>query len=98
MGIFRVTPRARDDLINIGLYTLQKWGKTQRNIYLKNIESRFIWLANNPNSGKHRVDICKGYMSFPEGQHIVFYLKKSDSIDIIGLPHKNMDILSYEPF
>lgn len=91
----RVTPRARDDLKNIGRYTERTWGKAQRNRYLKSIEARFHWLAENPLLGKHRTDICEGYYSFPEGQHVVFYLIGSNSIDIIGIPHKEMDTISY---
>ena len=56
----RVTPRARDDLKNIGHYTERTWGKAQRNYYLKSIEARFLWLAENPLLGKHRIDICEG--------------------------------------
>ena len=91
----RVTPRAQDDLKNIGRYTERTWGKSQRNHYLKSIEVRFQWLAKNPLLGKHRTDICEGYYSFPEGQHVVFYLVGSNAIDIIGIPHKDMDIISY---
>lgn len=91
----RITPRARDDLKNIGRYTERAWGKAQRNHYLKSMETRFQWLAENPLLGKHRTDICEGYYSFPEGQHVVFYLISSHSIDIIGIPHKEMDTISY---
>lgn len=91
----RVTPRARDDLKNIGRYTQHAWGKNQRNYYLKCIESRFHWLVEAPQLGKHRADICEGYYSYPEGQHMVFYIIGSDCIDIIGVLHKEMDIVSY---
>ena len=91
----RVTPRARDDLKKIGRYTERTWGKAQRNRYLKYIEARFQWLAENPHLGKHRKDICEGYYSFPEGQHVLFYLIGSSTIDIIGIPHKEMDTISY---
>ncbi len=95
MAIYRITPRARDDLKNIGHYTQQNWGKAQRNTYLKNFEKRFKWLAMNPLLGKHRADVAEGYYSFPEGQHVVFYLINQEYIDIIGLPHKDMDIIYY---
>lgn len=91
----RVTPRARDDLKNIGRYTERTWGKAQRNRYLKSLDARFHWLAENPQLGKHRPDICEGYHSFPEGQHVVFYLFDSRTLDIIGIPHKEMDSISY---
>lgn len=92
---FRITPRAREDLKNIGRYSERMWGKNQRNIYLKNIENRFKWLAENPLLGKHRIDLCATYYSYPEGRHVVFYLINSNSIDIIGIPHKEMDTIRY---
>ena len=57
MTIFKITPRAKESLKEIGRYTLKKWGKTQRNDYLRAIDSRFEWLANNPNMGRHRDDM-----------------------------------------
>lgn len=91
----RVTPRAREDLKNIGRYTERTWGKAQRNHYLKSIQARFHWLEEHPLVGKHRTDICEGYYSFPEGPHVVFCLIGSGTIDIIGIPHKEMDTISY---
>ncbi len=91
----RVTPRARDDLNNIGRYTERTWGRAQRNHYLKSLEARFQWPAESPLPGKHRTDIGEGYDSIPEGQHVVFYLIGCDTIDIIGIPHKEMDTISY---
>ena len=63
--------------------------------YLKGLEKRFVFLAEQPQLGKHRPEISEGYYSFPQYQHIVFYLINSDCIDIIGVLHKNMDILEY---
>lgn len=93
--LVRITPRAREDLKNIGRYTEQTWGKPQRNLYLRSLETRFKWFAVNPLLGRHRREICEGYCSFPEGQHVVFYLIGSESIEIIGIPHKDMDTISY---
>jgi plasmid stabilization system protein ParE len=42
---FRITPRAQDDLKNIGRYTERQWGKRQRNTYLKALEKRFGWVG-----------------------------------------------------
>jgi len=95
MSRFRITPRARDDLKNIGRYTERQWGKAQRNAYLKDLEKRFGWLAENPQLGKHRSDVTAGYYSFPQGEHVVFYLVGQEGIEIIGVPHKEMDIISY---
>ena len=95
MTNIRFTPRAKEDLKTIGRYTMKRWGKEQRNLYLKNLEKRFIWLAEHPNLGKQRLDIAKNYYSYPQGEHVVFYLIGDRHIDIIGVPHKQMDILAY---
>ncbi len=92
---YRVTPKAQDDLKNIGRYSAKKWGNAQRDRYLKNLEKRFAWLAENPLLGKHRPDVVEGYYSFPQAEHIVFYLIHSSGVDIIGVPHKEMDTLTY---
>ena len=95
MPAFRITPRAREDLINIGRYTERQWGRHQRNTYLNALEKRLGWLAENPQLGKHRTDVAEGYYSFPQGQHVIFYMIGEMSIDIIGIPHKEMDIVAY---
>ncbi|MGC4054276.1 MAG: type II toxin-antitoxin system RelE/ParE family toxin [Paludibaculum sp.] len=54
--------------------------------------------AGSPNirdSGKHRPDIAEGYYCFPEGSHLIFYLIGTDAIDVIGVPHKQMDVPAY---
>ena len=80
---------------NIGRYTERQWGKLQRNTYLKALEKHFGWLAKNPQLGKHRTDVAEGYYSFPQGEHVVFYLIGGEGIDVIGIPHKEMDIITF---
>lgn len=92
---YRVTPRAHQDLINIGRYTLKRWGREQRNVYLGAIEQRFKLIAENPYMGRHRPDVKEGYYCWPQGSHVIFYLIRENGIDIIGIPHQRMDILNY---
>ena len=91
----RITPRAAQDLKSIGRYTLERWGKEQRNTYLRDLDRRFSWLAERPDCGKPRPDIKDGYYSYPQGSHVIFYLIRDGGIDIIGIPHQRMDILNY---
>ena len=94
-GAYRVTPRAANDLRDIARYTLRTWGRKQRDAYLREIDKRFAWLADNPTIGKPRPDIRDGYRSYPQGSHVIFYLVREAGIDIIGILHQRMDILSY---
>jgi toxin ParE1/3/4 len=95
MADFKITPRAREDLIGIGRFTARKWGQKQCTLYLKNLDARFQWLADHPGRGKHRTDVQEGYHCFPQGSHLIFYIVRDYGIDIIGIPHQSMDVLNY---
>jgi toxin ParE1/3/4 len=60
--------------------------------YLHSLNDRFHWLALHPMAGRARDDVAEGYRSFPEGQHVVFYIIQSDAIAIIGIPYQAMDV------
>jgi toxin ParE1/3/4 len=95
MTTFKITPRAKKSLMDIGRYTQEKWGKQQRNHYLRNLNNRFQWLAENPKMGKHRHDVGEGYYCYRQQEHIIFYLILDGCIAIIGVPHTAMDVQHY---
>ncbi len=95
MAQFRVTPRARKDLLTIGRYTTNKWGTRQRNTYLCNLDNRFQWLADHPKMGNPRLDIGKDYYCYKQGSHLIFYTIQQEYIAIIGVPHQRMDTINY---
>ena len=88
---YSLRQQAQDDLESIWLYSYETWGIEQADHYLRSLFSRFSWLAENPRLGKPRTDIKPGYYCFPEGMHLVFYKMTDNGIDIIGIPHQNMD-------
>lgn len=89
---YRLTPRALADLDAIASYTLERWGEAQAEAYLRALSNRFEWLAENPQLGKPRDDVARGYRCYPQGRHLIFYICDDAAIDIIGLPHRSMDI------
>ena len=92
---YRLTIRALQDLNAIADYTIERWGADQMERYLKLLDNRFEWLAQNPLAGRERNDVHRGYRSFPEGSHVIFYIFSGDYVDVIGVPHKSMDIGSH---
>ena len=52
MMAFVLTRKAREDLLSIGRYTEDKWGKNQRNRYLTMLDRAFLTLAENPSLGR----------------------------------------------
>jgi toxin ParE1/3/4 len=94
-GAFRVTPRTASDLRDIARHTSRTWGRKQRDAYLREMDKHFAWLAENPALGKPRPDIRESYRSYPQGSHVIFDLVRDACIDIIGVLHQRMDVLSY---
>lgn len=95
MSEFKITPRAQDDLKSIGRYTLDTWGKSQRDKYLREMVQRFEWLAKRPNVGRIREDIAHGYHCYSQGSHLIFYTISEGFISIIGVVHQDMDVVNY---
>ncbi len=92
MALFTLRAKAKSDLIDIALYTDNKWGRDQRNHYLKQFDETFHALADSPSIGKRCNFIKQGYRKSPQGSHIIFYKEVLNSkIEIIRILHKNID-------
>ena len=89
---WRLTPRALEDLDAIAAYTIEKWGINRLESYVGSLTESFQRVADNPSLGREREDIHPGYRSFPVGSHIVFYVEDGNFINMIGIPHKSMDV------
>ena len=95
MAAYTLRKLAQNDLEKIWIYTYEEWGLVQADTYLQSLISRFDWLAASPLSGRKRDDIKSGYYCFPEGMHLIFYTIQNNKMNIIGLPHQSMDIVSH---
>ena len=86
----KVSAAARNDLLKIGRYMEEKWGRRQRNHYLKQLDEAFNLITENPKIGLDSSHVLPGYRSYQQGSHIIFY-KHTDAIEIIRILHKRMD-------
>lgn len=93
MRPYLLTTAARKDLINIGRFTTEKWGKRQRDKYLKQFDDAFKLLSRQPEIGRDADDIKPGYKKFSQGSHIIFYRAGTEShIVVIRILHNSMDV------
>ena len=93
MQPYLLTTTARKDLIDIGRCTSERWGKRQRDKYLKQLDDAFKLLARQPEIGRDADDIRPGYKKFSQGSHIIFYRAGTESeIVVIRILHKSMDV------
>jgi toxin ParE1/3/4 len=91
---YRLTPKAQNDLRSISQYTKKQWGKRQSKIYISKLRARIEILASNPELGKKRTEIQEDIRSFPEGEHLIFYILSDGTVEFIGILHNRMDIPS----
>jgi toxin ParE1/3/4 len=90
---FALTHKAKADLRGIAFYTEARWGKEQRNLYIKQFDEVFHLLAKTPLAGKACDYVKDGYRKFPHGSNIIFY--KDDGkkkLIIVRILHKSMDV------
>lgn len=93
MKPFHLTQKAKEDLKDIAIFTQRRWGKGQRNIYIKQFDESFWLLAENPDIGHSCDEIRLGYHKFPLGSHLIFYkLVGNQQIQIVRILHKSMDV------
>lgn len=93
MRLFLLTVAARQDLIEIGRFTAEKWGARQRNKYLKQLDEAFHLLARQPEIGKPADSVKPGYRKFGQSNHVIFYREGTDSkIIVVRILHSSMDV------
>ena len=96
MPSFLLTSAARKDIIDIGRFTTQKWGRRQRDKYLKQLDDAFRLLARQPEIGRDAEELKPGYKKFSQGSHTIFYRAGTESkIVVIRILHNSMDVEQY---
>jgi len=90
---YRLRVRARQDLQEIGRYTLEAWGSAKRRAYLLAIDARFKNLAAHPERGAPRADIGPDWRSSRVGRHLIFYMQQSWGIEIVRVLHESRDLV-----
>ena len=95
MKPFELTNKAKADLRGIAVFMEERWGKEQRNLYIRQFDDAFCMLADAPLAGKVCDYIRSGYRKFPQGSHIIYYkVSSKQTIEIVRILHKSMDVES----
>ena len=88
---------ALQDLIDIGFYTLERWGPEQTDVYLAALEDCCEMLAHQPMLGKAVPELVAELRRFEQGRHSIFYVPQSGGILVVRVLHQRM-IPSQESF
>jgi toxin ParE1/3/4 len=88
----KLSPRARQDLIDILRYTGETWGQSQLLVYRDKINDALTAIAQNPKLGHDRLDLPTSHLAFLVGSHIIVYRIIGDSIGIVRVLHQRMSV------
>lgn len=89
---FRVSERARADLIDIYEYTAATFGQYQAEAYYAGLERTFGLIADFPQIGPAVDELASGYRRFRFQSHLIFYTVEIDHIVVRAIIHAAMNI------
>ncbi|WP_102795135.1 type II toxin-antitoxin system RelE/ParE family toxin [Bowmanella denitrificans] len=93
MRPYLLTAAARKYVIDIGRFTTEKWGKCQRDKYLRQLDDAFKLLARQPDIGRDADTIKPRHRKFSLGSHIIFYRAGTESrFVVIRILYNSMDV------
>ena len=87
MAELTLSPDAEEDLINICIFTEERWGIKQRIKYHDQLENRMFDLADNPEKGRIRHELKNAPRFYHEGRHSIFYKEIDNGIEIVRILH-----------
>jgi toxin ParE1/3/4 len=83
------------DLIEIWLYTFDKWGERQADKYLDELDEATQLLAEQPMLSRERSEFSPPVRIHHHAHHLIVYLALEDGINIVRVLHESMDIDSH---
>ena len=90
--------RAKADITGVLRYTKERWGEAKAREYRELIRDALNAIADDPTSGKLRVEARPGVLSYhikqpaKNARHVIFYRVASDGvIELIRVLHDSMD-------
>jgi toxin ParE1/3/4 len=92
MAEYRLTDRARADLIDIYDFTENRFGAYQADAYYAGLIRTFGLLADFPRIGQPVDELAAGYRRFRFQSHLIFYTEQPDYIEIRAIVHAAQDI------
>jgi len=90
VAAFHLQREAEADLVEIGRYTEERWGREQRVRYLTALDQRFFAVADNPALGKACDELYPGLRRIPEGSHVVYFREVGGEVEIVRVLHERM--------
>ena len=92
MAEYRLSLRARSDLLNIYAFSDARFGRYQADAYHAGFERTFGLLADFPGIGTSADELVAGYRRFRFQSHYIFYTEEADHVLIRALIHVRQNL------
>ena len=93
----KLSPRARQDFIDILRYTGETWGVPQLDAYESRLRNALGVLGDNPLIGKPGRGLPGNYRLYYIGAHVIVYRIEPDGIGVARILHQRMQLADYLP-
>jgi len=88
----KLSPKARQDFIDILQYTGETWGEPQLLIYRNKINDALQALGQDAQLGHRRDDLPPGFHAYLVGSHVIVYRIEPASIGVLRILHQRMSL------
>lgn len=92
MSEYRLSLKARTDLIDIYAFTEMRFGRYQAEAYFAGLERTFELLAEFPGIGVSAAELVPDYRRFRFQSHYIFYTEEADHVLIRALIHVRQNL------
>lgn len=91
MAELDLSPAARADLLEIRVYSVDKFGVEVADSYFLGFDAAFVLLREHPMAGVARLELGKGIRCLIHRQHRIFYYIDKDTVVIVRIVHHARD-------
>ena len=88
----KLSPKARQDFVDILRYTGETWGSNQLQAYRDKIDNALQAIGRNPQIGHRRDDLPATHLAYLVGSHVIVYRFGTDSIGVARILHQRMSL------
>lgn len=91
MAELDLSPKARDDLVDIRLYSLENFGPDMADAYFLSFDQAFDRLATHPYIGVGCPEFGIGMRCLVHRRHRIFYVIENETVVIVRIIHHARD-------
>jgi toxin ParE1/3/4 len=90
-----LSPRARQDFIDILRFTGETWGKGQLQVYRDKVNAALQLIGQNPAMGHRTPELPDTHRLYFVGSHVIVYRDQDAAIAVIRILHKRMSLMRH---